>query len=232
MLTIRPSGERGHADHGWLNSYHSFSFAEYHDPRHMGFRSLRVINDDRVAPAKGFPLHPHRDMEIISYVVEGELEHHDDMGNGSIIGPGEVQLMSAGRGITHSEGNPSADNLVHFLQIWIRPRQQGITPSYQQKLFATADKQGQLRLIASPDGRDDSLTIQQDACLYATLLHPGEKVIHHTATNRYLWLQVVSGSVTANGTSLQQGDGAALENEKEVTLIGQEPAEVLLFDLS
>lgn len=232
MLTIRPSGERGHADHGWLDSYHSFSFADYHDPRHMGFRSLRVINEDRVAPARGFSTHPHRDMEIISYVVEGQLEHHDDMGNGSMIGPGEVQLMSAGSGVYHSEGNASAENPVHFLQIWIYPKDKGIAPRYQQKLFRDEDKKGRLRLIASPDGRDGSLTVHQDACLYAVLLSPKEEVIHRTAAGRYLWIQVVRGIITANGARLQQGDGAALENEKELTLIGRESAEVLLFDLS
>ena len=232
MLTIRPSSERGHADHGWLDSYHSFSFANYHDPRHMGFRSLRVINEDRVAPGRGFPSHPHRDMEIISYVLEGELEHRDDMDNGSVIRPGDVQLMSAGSGVIHSEQNHSGEMPVHFLQIWIHPQQQGITPGYEQSFFPAEEKRGTLRLLASPDGRDASVTIHQDACLYATLLETGDEVVHRTSRERHLWTQVVRGSIKANGTLLQQGDGAAVSAESQITLIGQNSAEVLLFDLA
>jgi quercetin 2,3-dioxygenase len=232
MLTIRPSSERGHADHGWLDSYHSFSFADYHDPRHMGFRSLRVINEDRVAAGKGFPSHPHRDMEIISYVLEGELEHRDNMGNGSVIRPGDVQLLSAGSGVIHSEQNHSEQMPVHFLQIWIHPGQQGIRPGYEQKFFPAEEKRGTLRLLASPDGRDGSVTIHQDACLYVTLLESGEEVVHRISADRYLWIQVVRGSILANGTPLQQGDGAAVSAEKQLTLVGQECAEVLLFELA
>ena len=230
MLTIRPSSERGHADHGWLDSYHSFSFADYHDPRHMGFRSLRVINEDRVAAGKGFPSHPHRDMEIISYVLEGELEHRDNMGNGSVIRPGDVQLLSAGSGVIHSEQNHSGEMPVHFLQIWIHPGQQGIRPGYEQKFFPAAEKRGTLRLLVSPDGRDGSVTIHQDACLYATLLEPNDEVIHRTSRERHLWVQVVRGSIRANRTLLQQGDGAAVSEETQLTLIGQQSAEVILFD--
>lgn len=232
MLTIRPSSERGHADHGWLDSYHSFSFANYHDPRHMGFRSLRVINEDRVAPGKGFPSHPHRDMEIISYVIEGELEHRDNMGNGSVIRPGDLQLMSAGNGVIHSEQNHSGENPVHFLQIWIHPGQQGIVPGYEQKYFAQEESRGTLRLIASPDGRDGAVTIHQDACLYTTLLEPGENVVHQTSADRHLWVQVVRGSIRVKDILLQQGDGAALSAENHVTLTGQRSADVLLFDLA
>jgi redox-sensitive bicupin YhaK (pirin superfamily) len=232
MLTIRPSSERGHADHGWLDSYHSFSFADYHDPRHMGFRSLRVINEDRVAPGRGFSSHPHRDMEIISYVLEGELGHQDNMGNGSVIRPGDVQLMSAGSGVIHSEQNHSEKMPVHFLQIWIQPGQQGIKPGYEQKYFAAEEKRGRLRLIASPDGRDGSVTIHQDACLYATLLEANDEVVHRTSPDRHLWVQVVRGTIRANGTLLQQGDGAAVSAETQLALTGQQSAEVLLFDLA
>jgi quercetin 2,3-dioxygenase len=232
MLTIRPASERGHADHGWLDSYHSFSFANYHDPQHMGFRSLRVINEDRVAPARGFPSHPHRDMEIISCVLEGELEHRDSMGNGSVIRPGDVQLMSAGSGVTHSEGNASEENPVHFLQIWILPEKKGITPGYEQKHFSDEEKRRTLRLLASPDGRAGSMTIHQDACFYATLLEQGEEVVHRTSPDRHLWIQVVRGTITANGIMVQEGDGAAVSDEAQVTLIGQNSAELLLFDLA
>jgi redox-sensitive bicupin YhaK (pirin superfamily) len=232
MLTIRPSSERGHADHGWLDSYHSFSFADYHDPRHMGFRSLRVINEDRVAPGRGFSSHPHRDMEIISYVLEGELGHQDNMGNGSVIRPGDIQLMSAGSGVIHSEQNHSEKMPVHFLQIWIHPEQQGLKPGYQQTYFPVEEKRGRLRLIVSPDGHDGSVTIHQDACLYATVLDPGQEVVHRTSRERYLWVQVVSGSIRANATILQQGDGAAVSDETQLTLTGQQSAEVLLFDLA
>lgn len=231
MITIRPSSERGHADHGWLDSYHSFSFADYHDPQHMGFRSLRVINEDRVAPGKGFASHPHRDMEIISYVLEGELGHQDNMGNGSVIRPGDIQVMSAGSGVIHSEQNHSQKMPVHFLQIWIHPEQQGIKPNYEQKYFSAEEKRGTLCLLVSPDGRDGSVIINQDACLYAALLDQGQEVVHRTVDHRHLWIQVARGSVTVNGVLLQQGDGAAVSDEPQVTLTGQNPAEVLLFDL-
>lgn len=231
MLTIRPSSQRGHADHGWLDSYHSFSFADYHDPRHRGFSSLRVINEDRVAPGRGFSSHPHRDMEIISYVLEGELGHQDNMGNGSVIRPGDIQLMSAGSGVIHSEQNHSEKMPVHFLQIWIQPRQLGLTPGYEQKYFPVEKKRGRMCLLASPEGREGSVSIHQDACFYATLLEAGEEVVHQASPDRHLWIQVVRGSIRANGTLLQQGDGAAVSDESEVTLLGQNAAEVLLFDL-
>lgn len=232
MLRIRKSSERGHADHGWLNTYHSFSFAIYYDQAHMGFRDLCVINEDRVQPGMGFPTHPHRDMEIISYVLEGALQHKDSMGNGSVICPGEVQRMSAGTGITHSEFNHSKSELVHFLQIWIQPDRHGIIPEYEQKMFPDNEKQGVLRLIASQDGRYGSVTIHQDANLYASLLEPTEEVAHVIPAGRHVWLQVVRGSVLANGLRLDQSDGAAVSNEERLTVLAQEKAEILLIDLA
>ncbi|GFO69614.1 quercetin 2,3-dioxygenase [Geomonas limicola] len=232
MVRIRRAAERGHADHGWLNTYHTFSFANYYDPDHMGFRSLRVINEDRVQPGVGFPTHPHRDMEILSYVLEGELAHRDSMGNGSVIRPGEIQRMSAGTGITHSEFNPSGDNGLHFLQIWILPAAQGITPSYEQKAFSEAEKQGVLRLIASPDGREGSVGIHQDALLYTTLIEPGSELNHPLAQGRHAWVQVLGGEVQVNGQLLREGDGAALSGEDRVVLTGSRRGEVLLFDLA
>ncbi len=232
MITIRRSAERGGGDYGWLHTRHTFSFDRYYDPRFMGFRSLRVINEDRVAPGQGFPTHPHRDMEIITYVLEGALEHKDSLGTGSVIRPGDGQRMSAGRGIRHSEANPSATEPVHLLQIWLLPDKQGHEPSYEQKAFAEAEKQGKLRLIASPDGKDGSVTIHQDARLYVTLLKPGEEVQHQLANGRYAWLQIAKGAVEVNGKGVAQGDGVAVEDETQLTVKGKENAEVLLFDLA
>ena len=232
MLTIRRSQERGHANHGWLDSYHTFSFANYYDPAHMGFRSLRVINEDWIAPERGFGTHPHRDMEIISYVLEGALEHKDSMGNGSIIRPGEVQRMSAGTGVTHSEFNPSSQEAAHLLQIWILPDTAGVEPTYEQKTFSAAEKTGQLRLLASRDGREGSVQIHQDANLYATLLQPGETLTQAINPDRGIWIQVAAGTVAVNGTVLEAGDAAALTQETELKLVGQSQAEVLVFDLA
>jgi len=232
MITLRKSDERGHFDFGWLNTYHSFSFSEYYDPKFMGFRSLRVINEDRVWPDQGFPTHPHRDMEIITYVLNGALEHKDSMGNGSVIRPGDMQRMSAGSGVTHSEYNHSKDDLVHFLQIWITPDKRSITPSYEQKLFTPEDKKGKFRLVASPDGRDGSVTIHQDVNLYATVLAAGEETTFELQPGRYGWLQVARGKVSLNGQPLKNGDGAALSEPQTVTITATEEAEVLLFDLN
>ena len=231
MLRIRKATERGHADHGWLNTYHTFSFAGYYDPKHMGFRELRVINEDRVQPKEGFPTHPHRDMEIITYVLEGALEHKDSMGNGSVIRPGEVQRMSAGTGITHSEFNHSGSELVHFLQIWILPDREGVTPGYEQRFFPDEEKRNNLRLIASQDGRNGSVTINQDVNLYAALLEPGQEIVHALPVGRHAWVQVARGSVEINGHHLEQGDGAAVSDENQLIVTGKEKAEVLLFDL-
>lgn len=232
MINIRRSEERGGGNHGWLKTHHTFSFDQYYDPRFMGFRSLRVINEDWVAPGQGFPTHPHRDMEIITYVLEGALEHKDSLGTGSIIRPGDGQRMSAGRGIRHSEGNPSDKEAVHLLQIWILPDQQGHEPSYEQKTFPETEKQGKLRLIASPDGKDGSVTIHQDAKLYVSLLGPGQEVKHDLGKGRYAWLQVAKGTVEINGKPLEQGDGAAVSDEQALTIKGANEAEVLLFDLA
>lgn len=232
MIGIRKSDERGHFNFGWLNTYHTFSFGDYYDLDHMGFRSLRVINEDRVRPGRGFPTHPHRDMEIISYVLDGALEHKDSMGTGSVIRPGEVQRMSAGTGVMHSEYNHSPSEPVHFLQIWILPDRQGIKPGYEQKIFAPEEKRGRLRLVASPDGRDGSVVIHQDASLYATLLDPSQEVVHQFRPDRYGWVQVARGAVDVNGRLLGQSDGAAVSQEQTLTIIGREPAELLLFDLA
>lgn len=232
MLSLRRSQERGQANFGWLHSRHSFSFGEYHDPAHMGFRTLRVINDDRVAPGAGFPSHPHRDMEIISYVLEGALEHEDSLGTGSVIRPGEVQRMSAGTGIVHSEYNHSKSEPVRFLQIWILPERKGIEPGYEQKQLPAAERQGRLRLVASRDGREGSLVIHQDADVYAASLGPGDQVEHALAPGRHAWVQVARGQVRVNGTHLAEGDGAALSDERTVRLEGEEEAELLLFDLA
>ena len=229
MIRVRKSDERGHFDHGWLNTYHTFSFADYHDPDFMGFRSLRVINEDRVQPGRGFGTHGHRDMEIITYVLEGALSHADSMGTGSVIRPGEVQRMSAGTGVMHSEKNAS-DEAVHLLQIWILPERHGIRPEYEQKAFPASERDGRLRLVASRDGRDGSLTIHQDADLYTTTLHDGASVTFDFRPNRYGWLQVARGKVTLNGTELSAGDGAAIEKESRITIAGD--GEVLLFDLN
>ncbi|HEX9778393.1 MAG TPA: pirin family protein [Geopsychrobacteraceae bacterium] len=232
MLTIRKAVERGHADHGWLNAYHTFSFANYYDPKHMGFRDLRVINEDRVQAGEGFPTHPHRDMEIITYVLEGALEHKDSMGNGSVIVPGEVQRVSAGTGITHSEFNHSRSELVHLLQIWILPDKEGVKPGYEQRFYPDEEKRGKWRLIASADGRDNSVTIHQDVYLYAALLDSGEKIVHEIAQNRHAWLQVARGQVVVNGQRMSQGDGLAVSREERLTVSADIPAEALLFDLT
>jgi len=232
MITIRKSQERGHFDHGWLNTYFTFSFADYYDPQHVHFRTLRVLNDDRVAAGAGFPEHPHRDMEIVTYVLEGALEHRDSMGNGSVIRPGDVQYMSAGSGVTHSEFNASKAEPVRLLQIWMFPEKKGMKPEYDQKNFPREDKQGKLRLVASPDGRDGSVTIRQDNELYATVLGGGESVRHELKPERHAFVQVARGSVKLNGTTLSEGDGAAISEEKAVELTGVKDAEVLLFDLA
>ncbi len=231
MISVRNSNERGHANHGWLDSFHSFSFADYHDPRHMGFSVLRVINEDRVAPGTGFPTHGHRDMEIVTYVLKGALDHKDSLGNGSTIRPGEVQRMSAGRGVRHSEFNPSDSEPVHLLQIWILPDRAGHAPGYEQKHFNPAELEGRLRLVASPNGHDGSVTIHQDARLYATRLDGAASVSHALAPGRRAYVQVARGAVTLNGVPLSAGDGAGIENESLVTLASGEDAEVLLFDL-
>ena len=247
MITIRPAAERGGGNHGWLNTKHTFSFSDFWDPQWMGFRSLRVINEDWVAPNTGFPTHPHRDMEIITYVLEGKLEHKDSLGTGSVILPGDGQRMTAGSGIRHSEFNPSTTHPVHLLQIWILPEKASLTPSYEQKSFPEADKRGKLRLIASRDASDGSVKINQDAQLYVTLLNPGEEATHEFAAGRHGWLQVARGAVEVNGKLLRQGDGAAISDEKKLTIRGVErapspagssshrptdDAEVLLFDLA
>lgn len=231
MITLRKAAERGHADHGWLDSWHSFSFADYHDPAHMGFGPLRVINEDRVQPGMGFGTHGHRDMEIISYVLDGELAHNDSMGNGSVIVPGDVQRMSAGRGVRHSEFNPSKTSPVHFLQIWIEPARTGIDPGYEQKHVPAADKRGRLRLVASPDGRAGSVTIHQDAMVWAALLDGDEVARHELAPHRRAYVHVARGSVRVNGTALAGGDAAKIEGEGTVVLDHGQTAEVLLFDL-
>jgi redox-sensitive bicupin YhaK (pirin superfamily) len=232
MNALRKSSERGFADHGWLKSFHTFSFAGYFDPENMGYGSLRVINEDRVAPGQGFGKHPHRDMEIISYVLDGELEHKDSMGTGSVIRPGDVQRMSAGTGVFHSEYNPSPTNGVHFLQIWIEPDELGIKPSYEQKFFSPEEKRGRLRLIASPDGRDGSVTIHQDALLYAALIDAAESVTHTLAAERKAYVHVARGSVLANGQRLGAGDALKVDGESVVVLDKGDQAEVLLFDLA
>jgi quercetin 2,3-dioxygenase len=232
MITVRHANERGGGNHGWLNTKHTFSFADYWDPKWMGFRALRVINEDRVAPNNGFPEHPHRDMEIITYVLAGKLEHKDSLGTGSVILPGDGQRISAGSGVRHSEFNPSPNESVHFLQIWIHPEKVAVPPSYEQKSFPEEDKRGKLRVIASRDAKHGSVKINQDASLYVTLLKPGEEVSHEFAPGRFGWLQVARGAVELNGKKLAQGDGAAISDEKKLTIKGLEDAEVLLFDLA
>ena len=230
MITLRHAQERGHANYGWLDSYHSFSFANYYDPRYLGVSRLRVINDDTVAPGAGFGTHGHTDMEIISYVLSGALQHKDSMGNGSIIRPGDVQRMSAGSGVRHSEFNASNEEAVNFLQIWIVPNVSGIKPSYEQKNF-TSDLSGQLRLVASPDGLNGSLLIHQDAFVYAGRLQNGDRLKHHLNLGRTAYLHVAKGQLELNGLSLQSGDGATIRNEKILSLCGKDNPEVLLFDL-
>ena len=232
MIKIRQSNERGHADHGWLDSRHTFSFAEYHDPAQMGFRSLRVINEDRVAPGGGFPMHPHRDMEIFSYVLEGALQHKDSMGNGSVLGPGHVQLMGAGTGVLHSEYNPSNKEPAHFLQIWIQPRQKSLPPRYTEWSGANGTEGSAKVLVISPDGRENSATIAQDAHVYRLRLKTGESISHGLSSGRGAWLQVMRGSVTLNGKALEAGDAAAVEEEDKLTVTSTQDAEALLFDLA
>ena len=238
MITLRKSSERGFADHGWLKSFHSFSFADYHDPRHMGFGNLRVINEDRIAPGTGFGTHGHRDMEIVSYVLEGELAHKDSMGNGTagaavsgVIRPGDVQRMSAGRGVQHSEFNHAPAATTHFLQIWIEPSERGITPGYEQKHFTDDTKRGTLKLIASPDGRDGSVTIHADAALYSGLLDGAQTVRRELGTTRRCYVHLVRGSLDVNGQRLQAGDALLFESEALLTLANGDNAEVLVFDL-
>lgn len=233
MITLRKAEERGHFNHGWLNTYHTFSFSQYYDPRFMGYSTLRVINEDRVMGGEGFGTHPHRDMEIVTYVLSGALEHKDSMGNGSVIVPGDVQRMTAGTGITHSEFNHSKEEQVHFLQIWITPEERNLTPSYEQKSYTADEKRGKLRLIASRDGSDNSVVIHQDAKIFASLLGAGEAVSYTPTAGRHLWVQVISGTLSVNEKVLQAGDGAALSAENVLTLSGQNvPAtEFLLFDL-
>lgn len=231
-MIIRRAAERGHFNFDWLDTNHTFSFGEYYDPRFTGFRSLRVINEDRVQPGRGFPTHGHNDMEIVTYVLEGALEHRDSLGNGSVIRPGDVQRMSAGTGVRHSEYNHSANEWVHFLQIWIVPRETGIAPGYEQKLFSEEEKRGRLHLIASPTGRGGSVTIQQDAEMYAAVLAPGQEVSHRLKPERHAWVQVARGSVEIDGQTLEQGDGTAVSGELEVRITGGEEAEVLFFDLN
>ncbi len=232
MINIRKSNERGHANHGWLDSHFTFSFADYFDLEHVQFRTLRVMNDDRVAGGGGFPTHPHRDMEIVTYVLEGALEHKDSMGNGSVIQPGDVQYMSAGTGVRHSEFNASKTEPVHLYQIWMLPEKQGLNPAYDQKNFSEEEKRGKLRLVASPDGRDGSVKIRQNNELYATMIDSGETVKHELKKDRHAYVQVARGSITLNGTKLDVGDGAAISAEKALELVGVKKAEVLLFDLA
>jgi redox-sensitive bicupin YhaK (pirin superfamily) len=231
MIVIRPAAERGHADHGWLDTRHTFSFADYHDPEHMGFSVLRVINEDRVAPGEGFPSHPHRDMEILTYVLEGALEHRDSLGNGSIIRVGEVQRMSAGTGVVHSEYNASRTEPVHFLQIWVVPSERGIAPGYEQKRVPDPDPRHGMRLVVSPDGRNGSLRIHQNAFLHVSALDSGSEVAYELAAGRHAWVQVARGTVEVNGQRLQMGDGAAIEAERRLRLQSPAGGEALVFDL-
>jgi redox-sensitive bicupin YhaK (pirin superfamily) len=231
MLTIRRSHERGHFDHGWLNTYHTFSFDQYYDPRYMGFRSLRVINEDFVAPGRGFPTHGHRDMEIITYILEGGLKHEDSMGNGSIIRPGDVQRMTAGTGVRHSERNASDAARVHLLQIWILPNAENLNPGYEQKAFSEEERRGKLRLIASNDGREDSVHLNQDVSLYASILDEGAEVERLLDPSRYGWIQVARGSIAVNGEKAEQGDGVVVVAESSLKIEARENAEILLFDL-
>jgi redox-sensitive bicupin YhaK (pirin superfamily) len=232
QIQVLRANERGHADHGWLESYHTFSFADYYNPKAMGFRALRVINEDRVAAGGGFPTHSHRDMEIISYVLEGSLGHKDSMGTGSVIRPGDVQRMSAGTGVSHSEMNASKTEGVHFLQIWIVPDRAGHPPGYEQKAFSPAERQGTLRLVASPDGRDGSVSIHQDASISAGLFARGESTTHTIADKRHAWVQVARGSVEIAGHKLTAGDALSTEGPGQLTIVGTDDAEILVFDLA
>lgn len=232
MITVRPSSERGHGQHGWLDTRHTFSFNDYYDPAHMNFRTLRVINEDWVAPGQGFGMHGHRDMEILTYVLEGALAHKDSLGNGAPLHPGEVQVMTAGTGIRHSEFNHSASDPVHLYQIWIMPDRAGHTPRYDQRPFPEEGRRGKLQTVASPDGRDGSLVIHQDATVYISVLEPGQPVVHQQAPGRHAWIQVLRGSIAINGQPLATGDGAAVSDESTLTIAADtSPAEVMVFDL-
>jgi redox-sensitive bicupin YhaK (pirin superfamily) len=231
MIAIRPALERGHGQHGWLETHHTFSFNDYHDPGHMSFRVLRVINQDRVEPGQGFGMHGHRDMEILTYVLDGALAHKDSLGNGAVLRPGEFQVMTAGTGIRHSEFNPSDSEPVHLYQIWLLPDRQGLPPSYDQRAFPEAERRGKLRLVVSPHGRDGSLRIHQDAEVLLASLAAGERVTHELASGRHAWLQVLRGSAQLNGVPLATSDGAAVSDESTLSVLGTEPCEVMLFDL-
>lgn len=232
MITIRKSEDRGHLNHGWLDTYHTFSFDQYFDPAHSHWRALRVINEDRVAGGKGFPTHSHRDMEILTYILSGALEHRDSMGNGSVIRPGDVQRMTAGTGVAHSEFNPAPDEAVHLLQIWIIPSAKKLPPGYEQKFFSDEERKGRLRLIASSDGSEGSVQIHQDARVYAAIIDAGKTVSHELNPERYGWLQIARGSVSVNDLDLNQGDGAAISQESKLKITARDQAEVLLFDLA
>ena len=232
MITVRKADERGHANHGWLDTYHTFSFANYYDPKHMGFRALRVINEDYVTPTAGFGTHGHRDMEIITYVLEGALEHKDSIENGSVIQPGDVQRMSAGTGIMHSEFNHSETEPVHLLQIWLLPEKNGLPPSYEQQNFSPAKTPGKLCLVAARDGREGAVTVHQDVDLYAAVLRAGDRTSHTLKPQRHAWVQVVRGTITLNGLALDTSDGAAISNETEIAIAATQDAEILLFDLA
>jgi quercetin 2,3-dioxygenase len=232
MIQVRKSRERGHFDHGWLDTYHTFSFARYYEPAHMGFRALRVINEDRVQPGKGFGTHPHEDMEIVTYVLEGGLAHRDSLGTGATIQPGELQVMTAGTGLTHSEYNASPTESVHLYQIWLLPDRDGLTPSYDQRAFPEEERRNRLRLVASPDGSEGSLTIHQDARLFLSTLDAGREVVHAISPGRHAWLQVLRGAADLNGSSLAEGDGAAVSGESSLAIRSQHESEVLLFDLA
>lgn len=232
MITTRPAEERGHFNFGWLDTYHSFSFGDYYDPNHMAFRALRVINEDFVQPGKGFGTHPHRDMEIVTYILEGALQHRDSLGNGSIIRPGDSQRMTAGRGIMHSEFNPSQTERTHLLQIWILPEQRGLEPGYEQKSFPPHDKRGKLRLLAARDGGDGAVSIHQDVRLYVGVLAVGEQLQYDIAPGRHAWIQVARGAVDLNGVALKQGDGGAVSEEQQLRIAATQDAEILLFDLA
>jgi redox-sensitive bicupin YhaK (pirin superfamily) len=231
MITLRKAQDRGHAEHGWLDSWHTFSFGDYHDPKHMGFRSLRVINDDSVAPGKGFPTHSHRDMEIITYVLDGALEHKDSMGNGSVMKPGDVQRMTAGTGVGHSEFNGSRSQPVHFLQIWVLPESRNLAPGYEQKHFSKEDRQGNLRVVASREGRDGSVQVHQDVTLLAGLFAASEGASYTLRAGRHAWLHVARGKIRVNGHDLETGDAVQVSDEPALTLSDASDAEVLLFDL-
>jgi redox-sensitive bicupin YhaK (pirin superfamily) len=232
MITIRPASERGRGEYGWLDTRHTFSFNEYHDGRHMSFRALRVMNEDWIAPGKGFGTHGHRDMEIVTYVLDGALAHKDSLGNGSVLRPGEFQRMTAGTGIEHSEFNPSDSEPVHLYQIWLFPERRGLVPSYDQRAFPLAERQGKLRLVASPDGRDGSLSINQDAEVYLTTLDAGDQVTHSLAAGRHAWIQVLRGGVKLNNVDLLVSDGAAVSEESVLSVRASQPSEVMLFDLA